>query len=62
MALDHEKLVSWIALGSLALLGVKILIAEVDEILTLLTKLRRNRTDPRDLRQSNDSSSQKANL
>jgi hypothetical protein len=44
--IDHEKLVNWIALGSLIMLGVKLLLSELVEITKLVGRLcRRSSTD-----------------
>ena len=37
--IDHEKLVNWIALGSLLLVGLKLLLTELTEIARLVAKL-----------------------
>ena len=37
--IDHEKLVNWIALGSLMALGVKLLLTELVEIAKLVGKV-----------------------
>ena len=39
--IDHEHLVNWIALGALMLLGVKLFLTELGEIIKLVARLRR---------------------